>query len=245
MMSAGEHSRVRWDAAGMSKTRFVSLMVAVSGGAIVVALFRFNQTTASYNAYIVGNLLGLLWVPMLMILLVFRSEPAEFGFGLGSSKRVWPVVAVAFAGMLALLVWVSRWDVFQQHYPWFRHFPEFRAAFWDYPNSNPFRAAPMLMLYAQATYGMYLFCWEFFFRGYLLLGLARSLGWGAIILQAAAFALLHYGKPSTEVAASFVAGIALGLIALNAKSFVPCFLLHWAISVSFDILVVLGRPQAG
>lgn len=230
----------------MGKARFVSLLVAVSGAAIVAALFRFNQSATGYNQYLVGNLIGLFWVPMLLILLVFRAEPGEFGFALGSSRRVWPVTLVAFVGLAAVLLWVSRWQVFQDHYPWFRHFPqEFWPAFRDYPRANPFSAAPMLMLYAQASYGMYLFCWEFFFRGYLLLGLARSIGWAAIVVQAAAFALLHYGKPTTEMMASFGGGIVLGIIALNAKSFVPCFVLHWAASVTFDILVVLGRPQAG
>ena len=99
----------------------------------------------------------------------------------------------------------------------------------------------MLMLYAEASYGLYLFCWEFFFRGYLLFGLLRSIGWAAVIVQAIAFGLLHLGKPTSEVAASFGAGIVLGILALNAKSFAPCFLLHWASSVAFDLLVVAGR----
>ena len=42
--------------------------------------------------------------------------------------------------------------------------------------------------------GFYMFCWEFFFRGFLLFGLQKSrLGaWGAVIVQALLFALLHW-----------------------------------------------------
>jgi membrane protease YdiL (CAAX protease family) len=99
------------------------------------------------------------------------------------------------------------------------------------------------MLYAELSYGMYMFCWEYFFRGYLLLGLFRSIKWWAIIPQAVAFGLLHYGKPTTEIIASFGAGIILGVMAVYAKSFVPGFVLHWTAALTFDFLVVAGRPH--
>jgi len=35
--------------------------------------------------------------------------------------------------------------------------------------------------------------------------------------------------------------VILGIMALNAKSFIPCFVLHWAASLTFDILVIAGR----
>ena len=39
------------------------------------------------------------------------------------------------------------------------------------------------------------------------------------------------------------AGVVLGIIALNAKSFVPGFALHWLASIGFDLLVVANRPH--
>ncbi|MGC8862948.1 MAG: CPBP family glutamic-type intramembrane protease [Armatimonadota bacterium] len=216
----------------------MTLTVALVGAAVVAALYQFNRAATSYNQYIVGNLIGLLWVPMLTILFAFREEPARFGLTLGGSKRLWLAVGVMYLGMLALMVPVSRWPAFQDYYPIFRRYPEFTAAFTKYPSVNPWWAAPQLMAFAEISYGMYLFCWEFFFRGFLLLGLARCIGWYAVLIQSAAFALLHVGKPVPEVAASFVAGIVLGAVALNAKSFIPCFVLHWASSLSFDFLVI-------
>jgi membrane protease YdiL (CAAX protease family) len=86
-----------------------------------------------------------------------------------------------------------------------------------------------------------MFAWEFFFRGYLLFGLARTIGWWAILVQTAAFGLMHYTKVPMEFYASFLAGIILGWLAFRGKSFLPCFILHWLVSVAFDVMIVLAR----
>jgi membrane protease YdiL (CAAX protease family) len=228
----------------LGRNRFVSIVVAIVGAAVVAALFKFNQQAYWYNQYIVGNLIGLFWVPMLSIFLVFREEPEKFGFTLGSSRNVWLICVVLFAGLFVLLIPASKWEAFQNYYPLFRRYREYQelgSPFAGYPGVNPWSVAPLAMAYAEASYGMYLFCWEFFFRGYLLQGLSRSIGWFAVLVQAAAFGFLHYGKPGTEIAASFGAGIILGIIALNAKSFVPGFVLHWAAALSFDFLIIANR----
>ncbi len=220
----------------------MTVVVALVGAGVVASLFLFNQRAVYYNQYIVGNLIGLFWLPMLSILLVLRHEPAQYGLTLGESRRVWPIAALAFAGLMVLMFFASRWQAFQNYYPLFRRYPEFRSSlFGQYPKVSPWTVAPVAMAYAEASYGMYLFCWEFFFRGYLLLGLSKSIGWFAVLVQAAAFALLHAGKPDVEIAASFGAGVILGIIALNAKSFVPCFVLHWAAALSFDFLIIAAR----
>ena len=221
----------------------MTVIVALTGAAVVAGLFEFNRSAVSYNLYILGNLIGLIFVPMLAILLVFREEPGKFGLVPGSSRQAWYFVGAAFLAMLAGCVYASNLRVFQVHYPLFRLFPEFAEAFSRYPLENPWKVAPWMMLYAEASYGLYMFCWEFFFRGYLLFGLSRSIGWWAVLVQAAAFCLLHLGKPPLEMILSFPAGIILGMLALNAKSFVPGFVLHWAVSVSLNVMVVMNRPQ--
>ena len=230
----------------MSKNRFVAVVVSLVGVGVVAGLYKFNRAAYSYNQYIVGNLIGLFWVPVLSILFLFREQPSHFGFTLGGSKRLWIVIGLMFVGLFILMVPASRWSVFQDYYPIFRRFrPEFGSVFASYPRTNPLTSAPWLMVYAELSYGMYLFCWEFFFRGYLLFGLVRVMGWWAVIVQAVAFGLLHSGKPIPEVISSFGAGIILGWIALQAKSFVPCFVLHWASALAFDVLVVSYALGAG
>lgn len=217
-------------------------MVFIISAAIIWWLQYFQFHAPNYDVYIVGNVMVLLWIPMLSIMLLFREEPSNFGFCLGDWKKIWPILVVGFIGLAALMVFVSHWKMFQDYYPIFRQWgTDFQPAFAGYPNTNPFTQSPLLMLYAEATYGLYMFCWEYFFRGYMLFGLQRSIGWWAILIQAVGFGLLHYGKPMPEVISSFGAGIILGIIALNAKSFVPCFVLHWASALTFDLLIIASR----
>ena len=230
----------------MGKGRSVTVVVALIGAAVVFGLARFNYNPAlysnMYDRYLVVNLIALLLVPMLSITLLLKAEPAAFGMTSVNSKKTWAWVGLLTAGVLVLIFLVARMSSFQGYYPIFKNFSGFEAAFAGYPNTNPFEAAPWLMVYAEASYGLYLFCWEFFFRGYLLFGLQKSLGSiAAVILQAVAFGLLHWGKP--EMIPSFAGGIILGILALRSKSFVPCFVLHWAASIGMDVLVVALRPH--
>ncbi len=224
----------------MKSNRIVTLVVFLIGAAVVAGLFRFQQTEGNYDRYIVGNIMALLWLPMLSILFIFREEPSKFGFALGNWKRVWGPLLLMFVALCVVMAIFCHRDVYQNYYPIFRNFDypaEFRYVF----GGNPWQSAPWLAVYAFASYGLYMFCWEFFFRGYLLFGLQRSIGWWAVLVQALAFGLLHYGKPMSEFYASFGAGIILGIIAINAKSFVPCFVLHWTASLTFDIMIIASR----
>ena len=209
----------------MSKDRTIPILVLIVGAAIVIALFRFNQGHYSYEEYLVTNVAALLWLPMMLILVAMRQEPSGFGFGLGDVKHGSRLAAMLFAILIPLLVIAARRPEFQSYYPIQK------------------QAARDLHYFAyfELTYGMYLFCWEFFFRGFLLFGLFRMFGVLSVFMQAAAFGIMHVGKPAPEVAASFGAGIVLGFLALRAKSFVPGFALHWTAAVVFDVLIIMGK----
>lgn len=231
----------------MGKNRFATTaVVGLLGAAIVWGLAWFNFTPERYgnfyDRFLLVNTMALLWVPMLSVLLVFKADAASFGWSAVSSRKVWLWVGWLFAGTLVLVFLVAGRKLFQDYYPMFKRFNGFPMVFSDYPRKNPFVVAPWEMVFGELSYGYYLFCWEFFFRGYLLFGLQKSLGSvAAVLLQAIAFGLLHWGKP--EMIPSFAGGIILGILALKAKSFLPCFVLHWAASISLDVLVVAFRPH--
>jgi len=197
-------------------------LVALVGASILAALFRYNQQSHSYEEYLVTNMAALFWLPIMLVLLVIRQEPSSFGLTLGDARRGYRLAALLFVAALPFLIYAATRQDFQAYYPIQK------------------RAAHNLAYFAyfELSYGMYLFCWEFFFRGFLLFGLARLIGWWSVFVQATAFGIMHMGKPPAEVAASFVSGLILGIIALRARSFVPCFVLHWAISITFDVLVI-------
>lgn len=213
----------------MEKRKLTTVVVALFGAAIVVVLFRFNATPQSFERYVVGNIVGLLWIPMLSIFLILRDHAEEYGFGPGESKRVWLWVLILAVPMLLGEAVVARWPQYQTYYPMYRRFGF----------GSPAGADVRVFLYFTLIYGLYLFCWEFFFRGYLLFGLARTIGWWAVILQTVPFGMMHYGKP--EFCFSFVGGVILGALAYSARSFVPAFVLHWIAATGLDLLVTAAR----
>lgn len=204
--------------------RWASILVALLGGSLLVALFSFNRQRHGYEEYLVMNIAALFLVPTIFVLLVIRQEPSSFGFALGDARWGYRLAGLLFLAVLPVLIIAATMKEFQAYYPIQK------------------RAAHDLtyFLYFELTYGVYLFCWEFFFRGFLLFGLARLMGSWSVLVQAAAFGVMHIGKPPLEVAASFAAGVILGMVALRAKSFVPCFVLHWASAVTFDVLVIMA-----
>jgi membrane protease YdiL (CAAX protease family) len=201
---------------------FVSITCLLVGAAIVAFLTRFNHHSFMGEEYLVVNVTWLLFVPFLLIFFLFREPAERFGFRL-PENGAGRIALVFFLLMVPFLIGASRFQNFQNYYPLY-----YRAAYdWN------------ALFYWELVYGFYMFCWEFFYRGFLTFGLSRAFGVTvAIGLQTIAFGLMHYGKPTPEFIGSFIAGIALGWLAVRGKSFLPCFVLHWVISVSFDLLAI-------
>lgn len=208
----------------MGRDRWTSLFVSIVGLVILAGLYSFNKRPHSYEEYLVTNIGALFWLPMVVVLLILRQEPSNFGFAKGDVKRGYRQAALLFMVVLPLLIIAARMEAFQAYYPIQK------------------RAAEDLRYlgYFELTYGMYLFCWEFFFRGFLLFGLVGVLGRWSVLAQAVAFGIMHLDKPGLEAAASFPAGVVLGIVALRSNSFLPCFLVHWASAVAFDVLIILS-----
>lgn len=216
----------------------VSLSTLLLGAAVVTFLTYYNaqpyslwsagpiRSQRTWEEYLVVNTTALLFLPCLLIFGVLREGLDGFGFRLpepGASR-------LAFFGyllMLPILLVAARFPSFQNYYPL-----QPQAAYsWK------------AFLFHTLSYGFYLFCWEFFYRGFLTFGLSRAFGFPvAIGLQAVAFGIMHWGKPLPEFYGSFVGGIALGMLAAWGRSFLPCFAVHWAVSVTFDLLVMRFKP---
>jgi membrane protease YdiL (CAAX protease family) len=85
------------------------------------------------------------------------------------------------------------------------------------------------------------------FRGVLMDSLRSAVGvWGALVLQAAAFGLVHYahGVPNGLIGAviSGIYGLALGLVRLRARGMLAPWIAHAVTDLAvFVLLVVWGR----
>jgi membrane protease YdiL (CAAX protease family) len=159
-------------------------------------------------------------IPMIVIALIFRESPSEYGFQIGNWRRGLVWLLVACASMAIILWFVARTPAMQRYY-------EAKA-----PDSVAF------LIFISAVE---LFAWEFIWRGLLLFGMARVLGPGpAIFLQAVPFAFMHLGKPELETLSTIFGGAAFGFIAWNTGSFLYPAIIHTFI-VIFTMLVATGR----
>ncbi len=75
---------------------------------------------------------------------------------------------------------------------------------------------------------------EFFFRGFMVNGLAPRLGWAAIFAMIVPYNMLHYGKPMPEALAAIVGGFVLGTLSLKTKSIWWGAALHISIAFTMD-----------
>lgn len=148
----------------------------------------------------------------------------NFGWNFANWKR---------HGKIALGCWL----VFLPFLVYFSRNIEMRAAYATYlPPVQNARDWAFLI----STLVLYMFCWEWFFRGFALFGIAQGLGFlPAILCQAAIFGFAHQGKPAIEMWSAFAGGVVLGMLCWREKSFFPAFLIHALIHVSWAILVLI------
>jgi membrane protease YdiL (CAAX protease family) len=86
---------------------------------------------------------------------------------------------------------------------------------------------------------IYLFSWEFFWRGYMLFGLKEKFGYYAVLIQMIPFVILHNGKPFAETFGAIAGGIALGILALRTNSFLYGVITHMVVMISIDFICTM------
>lgn len=196
----------------------LKLMLFIILATILPMLDYYNHRLTSQKAY--DRVIFYFIIPMLIVLLVLRGTPSDFGFQWGNWRVGLAWTAVAALGMAIVLWFIARTPAMQEYY-------EARA-----PRET------LRLIYLT---GVDLFGWEFIWRGFILFGLARILGPGpAIMIQAIPFAFMHLGKPEIETLSTIFGGIGFGFVAWQSQSFVYPWLIHWFIS-TFTMLIASGR----
>jgi membrane protease YdiL (CAAX protease family) len=152
-------------------------------------------------------------IPLGIIVFILREDPRDFGLRVGNWKKGALFSLLGIAVMGVVIVGLAQVAEFQQYYG--------LAAFRE-PGSRGLAELALRM-------GVYMFSWEFMFRGFLLFGLKERLGPLAIWVQAVPFAIMHLGKPELETLSTIFGGAAFGYVDLESRSVLPSVLIHWAI----------------
>jgi phosphatidylglycerophosphate synthase len=82
------------------------------------------------------------------------------------------------------------------------------------------------------------FALEFFFRGFFVLGLGRSIGRAAIFIAMVPYCMLHYHKPPLEAFAAIIAGVALGEVAYRTRSIAGGVIVHISVAATMELLAL-------
>ena len=219
--------------------------VILLGSAILLTLYRFYSSRAFFRKHLakyaarlplaglhlhyywfLSSLISLLLLPMLVVKFGAKGRLRDYGCRLSNGKLGWGFALGGWLLMIpVLLLVVHLFPAFQAKYP----LNKLAAASWK-----------TLLLY-ELAYGAYLFAWEFFFRGFMLFGLEKRFGNYSILIQTIPFAVMHYSKPFPEAAGSIVAGLLLGAVAFETRSFIYGAALHWLVAASMDIIAVMSR----
>jgi len=155
-----------------------------------------------------------LLIPLLVIVVVFREKPADYGFRLGDWRAGIKWTLILCAAATPILLWAGRTPTMIAYY----------ARYSD-------GTAGVLL-----TTALELFSWEFLFRGFLLWALYRVAGPSAVLLQAVPFAMAHLSKPPLETLSTIFGGTLFGWLGWRTRSFLYPFALHWFV-MSLAILV--------
>jgi len=162
-------------------------------------------------------------LPMLLVTLVFRHRLRDYGLTLALKKQNLALYGAMLLIMAPIVFYVSTRTDFLSIYPFYRGAP----------------LAPLGAVLAwEAAYGLQFVALEFFFRGFLVLGLERYIGRYAVWVAVVPYCMIHYHKPPLEAFAAIVAGIVLGEVARRTRSILGGVLVHLSVALSMDALAI-------
>ena len=143
-------------------------------------------------------------IPLVSGAVLFRDRPSDYGIRIGHWRASIALATVCLAVMVPVLYVGAQMFSFRSYYG----------------------MGDVDWLDLLLNTGLFMFAWEFLFRGYMLFGLERSIGKSAIFVQAIPFVLLHLGKPFLETVLCIPGGFVLGYVAYRTRSVLPCFVIH-------------------
>ena len=161
-------------------------------------------------------------LPYLCIRLVLKRPLRDFGVRMVESRSA----LITYASMLLVIA------------PFVLIASGTQAFLRTYPKCAGAADGLTPLLIWELAYGLQFLMLELFFRGFLIFGLARSVGSLAIFVMVVPYAMIHFSKPLAECLGSILAGIALGTVALRTGSIWGGVLVHCLVAWSMDLLAL-------
>ncbi len=173
-----------------------------------------------YGYWLIADFIVLFIFPFLIVKFLFREKIINYGLRIGDRRFgiISAILSIIF--FIPIILLISNSVNFTEYFPLYQGATEDISIFLFYE---------ILLL-------LFLFGWEFFFRGFMLFGLEEKFGMYSIFIQMIPFVILHNGKPFVETFASIFGAIFLGYLALRTRSILYGFFIHAIILVTLDVL---------
>lgn len=243
--------QIRQDVSKLDRRAVLALAYAALGLTCIyylknqesVAAFLIGTRYEEFGQWIAyspdNNLPGLAWwvavvitfyfaVPLLIIKKVWNANASDFGLKFAIEPGFWKLLAACTAVMLPIVYLMSLTSGFSAKYPFLRIF-----------NDEPYIGQTLLIW--ELIYFVQFFGLEFFFRGFLVHSLKRSLGLYSIFVMTVPYCMIHFSKPPAETFAAIGAGIFLGWLSYKNGSIWLGLMLHCTVAFSMDILALYNK----
>jgi len=176
-----------------------------------------------YLFWFIGDFITFFILPFFIIGFFLKEKIADFGLKLGDWRAGLKLTVLFLLIMLPIIWIVSTSPSFTAKYPHLLSLREVWSKFFIY----------------EVGLLIYMFAWEFIWRGFMLFGLEEKFGYYSVLIQMIPFLILHNGKPMAETFGAILGGIALGILAFRTRSFIYGVIVHMGVIFSIDFISTL------
>ncbi|QOI97960.1 MAG: CPBP family intramembrane metalloprotease [Flammeovirgaceae bacterium] len=190
-----------------------------------------NRQTLYYMYKIGKNMAGVLILIFPLLLFYWKSDRDKgYRYGLNANQFDFKPYFVMLLMMLPLITAASFLPDFQQQYPRYESTSAhlyFGVDEW------------VVAVIYELTYGINFVSIEFFYRGFLVMGMMQVLGRNSVLSMASLYCFLHFGKPMGEAVSSIFGGFILGAIAYQTRSIWGGVIVHVGIAWLMELAAYL------
>jgi len=170
-----------------------------------------------------GSIILYLPIPMLIVRFGFGHRLRDYGWRRHMPGRYWLLYAVMLLAVLPLVFYAASRPQFLAVYPFYR---------------GAFSAPVAAIVVWELCYLAQFLALEFFFRGFLAIGMGQVLGRLAVWVAMVPYCMIHYHKPLPEALAAIIAGLVLGEVAQRTQSIAGGVIVHVGVALTMELLAL-------
>lgn len=173
----------------------------------------------SFGFFVIFTLIWFLFVPAITSKLIYKESLREMGLRLPENK---PKACVLILVAMGLLI---PWTLYFARLPSFQSYSMHGTSLVHY------------LVFTMVLFPCYYIAEEFFFRGFLFLGLWKRIGWHSFWVTDIVFTYLHLGKPGLEIIMCIPASIIFNALTLFTRSIYPSAFVHTLLGITLSVTV--------